>query len=238
MISLNIPRIKQTDKACGPTALLQVLKYYGFQKTLNELIPELKIPEEEVKTQGYAEGTIGLYALDQGFNVKMISYDTKRFDPTWNYNREEIHTNLERQLEFLELATEDDFLNGYASEYKKITTLRLVDFMKHKNAEIEFKPISMKLIEDYLLKKIPVIAIVNTCLFYSSKRRYKGTKDEIKGKEYGHVIVISGFDDYNYEITDPDDDFEKLGKFKIEKNKLINCIVQYGPVLLIIYPKN
>lgn len=238
MIKLAVPHIKQTKKACGPAALLQVLQFYGYQKNLPGLISGLQISPEEFNCSGVAEGTLGLYALKQGFPTTIITYDTKRFDPTWNFqDKEELKKKLNAWLTFLKTASDEDKREGYSDYYKVVSTQHFLEFIEEKDAVISFQPISPGLIERFLLKNIPPIILVNTCLFYSSKRRYQKNKDDIRGKAYGHFVVISGFDEKHYWITDPSDDFKSAGVYQIEKNKLFNCFLQYGPVMLIVHPK-
>ena len=236
MINLNVPRIKQTKNACGPASLLQIMKFFGFNKTLQEILFELNVIPSEFNKYGVSEGEMGIYAINNGFNAHLISYDTNRFDPTWNFSKN-IKKKLKQRLNFLRNATDSDFKQNYSSYYKLISTKHILEFINKKNSKISFKPISHKLLHHYLELGIPPLVLVNSTLFYLRKRKYHKKKDDIRGRENGHWVVISGFDKENYIITDPSTKAKKNGIYSIEKDRLLNCIIQYGPVLLIVYPK-
>ena len=74
LIKLDVPRIEQPSKACGATALLQVMKFFGFKKDIDLVLSELKMSADEFDKSGVSEGTMGVYALDNGFK---LSPDTR-----------------------------------------------------------------------------------------------------------------------------------------------------------------
>lgn len=238
MIRLDIPRVRQTPKACGPASLLQVMRFFGFQAELDSVIDNLDMSREEFDREGVSEGTLGRYAIKKGFDVRIISFDTKRFDCTWHLDdKEELVMKLSQQLKFLKDASVEDRIDGYSTHYRLITTEHLLELSREEGSGFEFSPISHTLIETNLKKGIPVIALVSTPLFFNNRRRYRGVKDDIKGNAFGHWIVISGSEGDKYWITDPDDDNDPSGVYTMDRDRLLNCIVQYGPVIMIVTPK-
>ena len=238
MINLDIPRVKQTSQACGPAALLQVLKFFGFIAELDVLIKNLDMSKEEFNISGVSEGTLALYALKNGFDVEIVCYDTKRCDSTWVFDdKQKLLELMKKSFEFMRKASKQDYEEGYVSYYNYISTKHLIEFLSYPESKFSWKPVSHELLREYLDEGTPVIALVNTQLYYDLPRRYKREVDPIRGKQNGHWLVVSGYSDNKYWMTDPDDDYVVSGKYEMDKDKLLNSIIQYGPVLIIVKPK-
>lgn len=229
-----IERVSQMPKGCGPAALLQVLRYYGISLTLDRLMSMLSVPEEEFSRQGVAEGSLGLVAARLGCKVSFFSFDTKRFDPTWSsLPKLDVVSLLARRLEFLESASARDEREGYASYYKRVSTLRLIEFLEHPLAYFHFKPISDDLLCSFLDKGVLLLVIVNSPLYFRTSRRYRGEYDEIRGREWGHVVTVAGYDAKRFWVVDPAR--SSKGAYWVEKDFLLNAVIQYGPNILALH---
>lgn len=236
MKRFRLERVPQTPKACGPASLVQVLRYYGVDIDLPRMLSLLDIPEEEFSRQGVAEGSLGLAAARLGFRVTFLSFDTKRFDPTWSsLSKDEVLSLLRHRLSFLESASADDEKEGYASYYKLVTTRRLVELFEHPLVGFSFRPISESLLCSLLDKGVLPLVIVNSPLFFRTPRRYRGEFDEVRGREWGHVVTVAGYDEKRFWIVDPAQG--SRGKYWLRKDFLLNVLLQYGPNVVVVYPE-
>lgn len=233
-MKLDIPRILQGPSSCGHSSLLQVLKYYGKDLELKEVVSEISNCEVEDLKLGASECELGMFAMKKGFKSTIISLDVRRFDATWfDLSHEELKKKLELRSKFLQSVSPEDCKEGYGTTYLDNVTRYYPEYLE-KGGEIKFLPISKELIKKYVYNKIPVLALLSSQLYFKKPRKYKGEFDDIKGKPHGHWIVISGYDEKNFIITDPADDLEKDGNVVIDQNYLISAINTYGPVILVI----
>lgn len=75
---LHVPFVKQKDDFCGPAALSSVLKYYGVEKSQEDIAKSVYIP----KLKGALITDLEKYAKDQGFKTELFQgslLDIKRF---------------------------------------------------------------------------------------------------------------------------------------------------------------
>ncbi|MBT3984899.1 hypothetical protein HOD38_03165 [archaeon] len=233
-MKLDIPRILQGPSSCGHSSLLQVLAYYGTKLELKEVVNEISSCEVDDLKLGASECELGLFAMKRDFKSTVISLDVRRFDATWfDLSKEELKKKLELRSKFLHNLSPEDFKEGQGTQYLDNVTKYYSEYFE-KDGKVKFLPISKELIKKYIDKKIPVIALVSSQLYFKKARKYNGKFDDIKGKPTGHWIVVSGYTDKNFIITDPADDLEKDGNVEMEQNYLISSINTYGPVILII----
>lgn len=226
-MKLKVPRFKQRPFTCGPSALQQVLAYYGVKKSLKEILRNVKL---------YEYGTWGCnllsYALKLGFKAEIVTHYLDIFDPTWfKLSKKGLIKKLKLRLKH---AKEKDKhgIKGY---------IRFLEF----GGRIRFEIIKEKIIKDYLKKKIPVIACFCFTALWKSKRAYskkmrKGYKSilsDIKGVPEGHFIVISGYTKDKFFITDPsyNTPYAKTGKYTVPAKELIAYILmwEYGNICVV-----
>ena len=237
MRRFRVERVIQSPKACGPASLVQVLRYYGHDIDLPGMLDFLAVPEDEFSRQGVAEGSLGLAAARLGFPVSFFSFDTKRFDPMWSsLSKEEVVSRLKRRLSFLESASSEDSVEGYASYYKRVTTEKLVGMLEHPLVDFSFVPISASLLCSLLDEGVLPLVIVNSPLFFRTPRRYHGEFDEVRGREWGHVVTLAGYDDRCFWVVDPAR--RSAGKYWLRKDVLLNALIQYGPNVVAVRPKH
>src|SRR5690606_430213 len=79
-LELDVPRFAQPDDVtCGPTCLLQVLRFYGDDSPFERLV--------ELTTRNPDGGTLAVYlaltGLRLGYRARITSYNLRVFDPTW-----------------------------------------------------------------------------------------------------------------------------------------------------------
>jgi len=233
-MKLDIPRTLQGPSSCGHSSLLQVLAYYGTNLELKEVVKEISNCEVDELKLGASECELGMFAIKRGFKSTVVSLDVRRFDATWfELSSEELKKKLELRSEFLHKLSPEDIKEGQGTQYLDNVTKYYSEYLE-KEGKVKFLPISKELIKKYIDNKIPVIALVSSQLYFKKARKYNGEFDDIKGKPTGHWIVVSGYDENNFIITDPADDLEKDGNVKMEQNYLISSINTYGPVMLII----
>lgn len=232
----SVKRIEQVPKGCAAAALLQVLRYYGVDLDLDGLMSMLSCPPDEFSRQGISEGAIGLAAAELGFRVSFISYDVRRFDPTWaSLTKEGLLGRLGRRLAFLESASSADKEGGYASYYLRTSTQHLIEMLRHPSVEFSFKPVSERLLCGFLDEGVPVLVIVDSPLFFGTRRRYRGVLDEFRGKDWGHVVTVAGHDDRRFWVVDPAN--KGQGEYWMDKDSLMNALIEYGPNVLVIRPE-
>lgn len=224
MVILNIPRFEQriskASGSCGPSSVQQVLYYYGIKKDLKEIMENMKLFDKGGTSD---DGALGDYMLKQGFNVRIYTIDTKKFDPSWS--------KLGRKELLKKLKKSKDVSRGF----KKYAYEVLIDFLKH-GGKIEFKPISLAMIKKYLDRGIPLLAGVDDSLLYGVKRSRKTFyDDDIKGKVWGHELVLAGYKKDKLLVVDPADTnpFTKSGKYFLNANDLLANIHSHGGYVIV-----
>ncbi|MCK5460235.1 C39 family peptidase [Candidatus Parcubacteria bacterium] len=70
---MQVPLLKQTKSACGPTSLAMVLKYFKTEVPLNEIIKHVG----GIKKYGVRIVSLAEYAKKLGFKVYCYSYNKK-----------------------------------------------------------------------------------------------------------------------------------------------------------------
>lgn len=222
---LNVPRILQkrtkSSGSCGPSSVQQILAYYRISKSLEDILKEMELFDDV----GISfDGQLGEYLLNLGFKVMIYTRDTKLFDPTWfNLSR----NNLIRKLKYK--------LSLIKQKFKRYQFRGFINFLK-KSGKIKFEIITTNLFKKYINKGIPIMVGVDDSLLYRKKRCSKAFyDDDINGKVWGHELVISGYKNNKFQITDPFDlnPFSKNGKYFVSEDELIANINSQGGYVII-----
>lgn len=184
---LEVPLIKQPEdsKDCGIVGIQMLLKYYGIDLDLQELKKEI-----EIDNTGTYAPQLGLYLINKGFAVEIVSLHPSLFTKKdENLSQDKI---LER---FNQL-----YKNSQSQQNKKILK-HFINFMKA-NGKIKVKiPDKEEIIEE--IKNQRPIGALMTSNFLTSKK---------PGFNF-HFNLINGIDDEFIYANDPLPD-ERGGKNK------------------------
>lgn len=224
MVILDVPKFKQkigkSSGSCGPSSIKQVLYYYGIEKSLKEIMKGMRLFD---KGGTSADGSIGDYLLKQGFKVKIYTFDTRFFDPSWfKLGKKEL------LKKFRKCAT---VFRGF----KKYTYQGFIDFLND-GGKIEFKPVSLDIIKKHLKSGRPLLAGVDDSLLYGVKRSRKTFyDDDIKGKSWEHEVVLAGYKEDKLFVVDPADTnpFSRDGRYFLNADGLLANIHSKGGYVIV-----
>lgn len=220
-ISYKVPYIQQAEKDCLQASCAQLLQFHKVNKSITDVLREVPVYyTDDGEKLGSSIGHIASYLTKFSFHVTLHMLDTELFDRTWgNLAHEKIIEKLKERQEYI--------LHGkYDKKAIEVIVSGYLLFLQSKG-EIVFPILTRQYLID-LLKQGPFIAIVNWNYYTSrSKIRYehdnqKEIPDDIEGKVATHAIVISGYENDKFCITDPDFFHNKLTK--IDSDHLIGSI--------------
>ncbi len=246
MKKLNIKTKEQRAFECLPACVLAVFEFYKIDSNIDEIIEKVSTDSQKLYDWEFKAGKL---ALKKGLQAKIYSNVTQIFDPSWvHLNREELIKKLKKELNYSkkreEMIKKEPSQSHYIYPNQEIA-LRItkeikaaLEFLKV-GGEIDFSPISKEKIQAYINNKIPVIASINPTILHKMKRVYKDKPDDIRGISWGHVIVISGYDNKNFVISDPGGNFYRNSlNYKVDKDLLLESILRYNGQLLILKKRN
>jgi hypothetical protein len=205
-IDYNIPLIRQGLQDCVQTNTSQILKYYGVDKSIEEIKKEVPVYiNKEGKPIGSSLGHIAAYFISQGFETTIHTVEIQIFDRSWvKLTNEELITNLQNRRKFIEHPK-------YEKEALDLIFDGYLCFLIA-GGKITFPVIN----EDYLinlLKTGPIFGVVSFN-FLNSAPKYKFdingqemSADSIEGSPGTHVVTIAGFKDNQFKLIDPDPKF-------------------------------
>lgn len=225
------------DETCGPTCLHSIYHYYGLDIRLEDIISEV----ERSISGGTLNPYLGKHALERGFDACMYVYNVNIFDPTWfepqPLSNEELIDKLEQQLEVK------------PDRYLAMSTYAVIDFLRL-GGEIRFQTLSVKLLQEYFNRKLPILTGLSSTFLYRTAREWftadgKSIYDDIKGSACGHFVVLCGYDDTHRHVVvaDPfkENPISHDNYYKVSSKRLINAIMlgvlTHDANLLIITPK-
>lgn len=208
----NVPRIEQTGKNCGPTALTQLFHYFDIDQSVEETIEQTSM----IPGLGTYDGNLGCTAIKKGFKVTITPQNLNVFDPTWfSLNREALLSKLRARAEIIE------------DKYLVASTNGFIDFLEL-GGELEFKHYS----EDLLFEKLalgPFIVGLCSTYLYGEMRDKGGVKDDVKGERLGHFVVVDGYNSETDEFTIKDPwhsiPFSPNGEYMLKGDKLITSML-------------
>jgi len=239
-INHNMDLLIQTKSSnCVQTAVSQLLTFFG--KKLSPDVIEKAVPVR-FNDEGLPLGTllpdIGSWLMDtQDLDTTLHVFDAQLIDRSWTgIPRDEIVANLEKLRQ--------TGVTTARTPYAKILIDSYCSFLD-KGGRLDITFCTTQLITS-LLKKAPLLAIVNYNYLYNAPRcAYDAVTKEyqpnsIDGKVIGHAIVITGYEDGVFTINDPD--CEKGGKNRVERDVLIGAIcaeqISSNNFLLSLTPKH
>jgi hypothetical protein len=180
-----------TETTCGPTCLHAVYGYYGLDMDLDRVIREVPI----VHGGGTYGVHLAMHALEQGFAVRIYTYNLQVFDPTWF---------VKPGIDLRErLALRGDYVK---SPDLKHACAVYAEFLR-KGGEIVWQDLTPSLMRQYISRQVPILTGLSATYLYQSAREFgfSGDYDDIRGEPTGHFVVLTGYDsvEKNVLIADP-----------------------------------
>ncbi len=225
------------DESCGPTCLQAIYEYYGKDRRLEELV----LTVERSMSGGTLAPLLGKHALNEGFDSIVYINNLNLFDPSWfkhgDVSSEKLIENLSLQMQY----KQDPALVQVSMAY--LDYLRL-------GGRVRFKTLTVKLLQSYFDKKIPILTGLSATYLYSSSRERFTTEgisiyDDIRGTPCGHFVILCGYDEHHRRIVvaDPtrENPLSHNNYYTVSSHHLINAIMlgvlTFDANLLIIQPK-
>ncbi|RJQ24756.1 hypothetical protein C4577_07020 [Candidatus Parcubacteria bacterium] len=231
-ISYDVPLLTQNIQDCVQSSASQILSYYGINKTIDEIRNEVPVYiSSDGKPLGSSLGHIATYFIQLGLKTTLHSVDIEIFDRSWkNFDNQAIIQKLKEHRKYLKHARyEESALDLVVSGY--------VLFLE-KGGKIVF-PIVDEAYLYQLLQKGPIYTILSyNFLNQVSKYKFvpegKPIQDSIMGTPSTHAVVITGYKQGKFEITDPD--YEFGGKKLTEAGLIIGAFylaeTDFDPLLI------
>ncbi len=236
MIDITI-HSQPDDETCGATCLQSIYNYYGMDVNIHEIAQNV----ERSLSGGTLAAFLGTHALQEGFNSTIYVNNLNIFDPYWFTNGEVSGDKLISKLSAQMVYKQDANIMQSSTAYKKFVQL---------GGRVKFRTLTVKLLQSYFEKKIPILTGLSATYLYSSAReRFTSDGisiyDDIRGTPCGHFVVLCGYDDHKKRIivADPhrENPISKNNYYTVSSHHLINAIMlgvlTYDANLLIIEPK-
>jgi hypothetical protein len=228
-INLPVERFRQPDDmTCGPTCLAQIYRFYGYDKSLEEIIEETPSNPDGGTLAVY----LGISALRNGLAAELYSYNLRVFDPTW---RELDSVGLAEKLRQRIAAVSDRKLKRAMAGYLEYLKL---------GGQARFAELDEKLMSRILARGHPILTGCSATYLYGTAREFQDDYDDVRGEPVGHFIVVSGYypKSGRFVVRDPSAHipFSRTGTYSVAAGRLISAIllgsVTYDAVLLVIKP--
>lgn len=213
-VNLDVRRIEQPDDlTCGPTALLQVYRYLGLERTLAEVIKATRRNPDG--------GTLAVYlalsALAEGWRPTLYTFDLDVFDPTWaELPPREVIAKLEARIVEVEGERLRRIVGAYADVLRQGGRVVLTD-------------LDRRLLVDLLAAGRPILAGLSATWLYRGRRELAEEPDDVGGWPVGHFVVVSGYrpDGDQFLVVDPSRDVPKArhGAYPVRWERLMASIL-------------
>lgn len=218
-VSLPVDRIEQPDDlTCGPTALLQIYRYYrsqgvGEKRSLEEVIRDTRRNPDG--------GTLGVYlalaALAEGWTPSLFSFNLDIFDPTWSgLGSEALVAKLESRVREVEGERLRRVIRAHAELLRKGGHVHLVD-------------LDRRLLVGLLAAGHPILTGLSATWLYRTPRELGEEEDDVGGWPVGHFVVISGYqpEDDLFLVVDPSRQlpFSHTGLYPVPSERLMASIL-------------
>ena len=165
-MKLNVPMIPQARNSvdCGLAMVAMISNYYGEKVTIKDLKEEIKV----YKNQGTYMPQLGIYFLNHGFSVEIISQDLHLFTLQ---DRSRSQENLERKLRRLQKEAREQnlqyrYIDGDANPATRIFG-HYTDFLSQ-GGQITVKIPSEENIKNEIGSGRPIGVSLTSCFLYSS----------------------------------------------------------------------
>ncbi|MFA4827385.1 MAG: hypothetical protein WC596_04025 [Candidatus Shapirobacteria bacterium] len=220
-IDYDIPLIKQGLQDCVQSNAVQILKYYGIQKSLDEVKAEVPVfVSKEGNPLGSSLGHIATYFINQGLKTTIHTVDIEIFDRSWKgLSNQDLIEKLQQRRKFIQSTK-------YSQEALDVIFDGYISFLKL-GGQITFPIIDENFLINHL-KSGPIYGVVSFN-FLNSASKYKfsnvsknSVPDSVEGSPGTHVVTIAGYKDNQFKLVDPDPEFG--GIRWIDPNFLIGSI--------------
>jgi hypothetical protein len=224
-------RHQPDDRACGPTCLQAVYRYFGDSVSHEELvagIPEL----EEGGTLG---ARLGTDALARGYRATLVTWNLQVFDPTWF--EPGAPPLRERLLQRAAARPDDPKLGIVAQAY--------VEFLD-RGGRIELSDLDPGLLRRALRRRVPILTGLSATYLYREARECPSDckPDDVGGDPVGHFVVLTGYDSSKREVlvSDPEhpNPLSKIHTYPVPIERLIGAlylgVLTYDGNLMMIEP--
>jgi hypothetical protein len=226
-ILLDVPRFEQPDDVtCGPTCLAQVYRFFGSERTVEQVI-------EDTPTNADG-GTLGVYlgisALRNGFRPIIYTYNLRIFDPTWRrLSSSALQAKLRQRRRHVHSSRLQRTITAYIAYLKM-------------GGRVRFSELEPGLLIRLLERKHPILTGLSATYLYHTARERNGDYDDVRGEPAGHFVVVCGYyrRSDRFVIRDPSSHipFSRTGKYTVEASRLIAAIllgdVTYDANLLVL----
>ncbi|MCA8923346.1 MAG: hypothetical protein KDD82_16135 [Planctomycetes bacterium] len=228
---LAVPRFEQPDDVtCGPTCLMQALRYYGDPTPFEEIVQRTPRNPDG--------GTLGVYlgtaARSLGYAVRIWSYNLKVFDPTWvGLSADALQAKLRARAAAVSKPKVRAACEAYAG-YLAV------------GGELAFDDLVPSLLTGILARGHPVLCGLNATYLYQQVRERPADNedDDVAGYPVGHFLVACGHEaGERFHVRDPSSHvpFSPDGRYTVPAHRLINAIllgiVSYDAVLVELWPE-
>ncbi|MFN3241445.1 MAG: C39 family peptidase [Planctomycetota bacterium] len=181
-----------TDVSCGPTCLHAVYDYYGLRVSTRQLIRTVPSLDEG--------GTLGVMlaqdALARGFDVTIVTWNLRIFDPTWFGS--EASPLAERLRQRARARRSNQKLRLAAEAY--------ADYVEA-GGTVSLRDLTASLLRDTLKRGVPILTGLSATFLYREMRQRPTDEvpDDLRGEPVGHFVVLSGYDPRRRTVlvTDP-----------------------------------
>jgi hypothetical protein len=229
-VRLDVERIEQPDDlTCGPTALLQVLRFHGLDLGLDDVLATLRRNPDG--------GTLAVYlalaALELGFRPTLYSYNLDVFDPTWAHlDAAALVAKLEARHREVEGERLRRILRAYAELLRRGGRVRLADLER-------------RLVVGLLAAGHPVLTGLSATWLYATARELAEEEDDVGGWPVGHFVVVSGYEPRSdrFLLVDPSRQtpLSRTGVYAVASERLMASVLLGGAtddaVLLVLEPE-
>ena len=227
---LPVPRFEQPDDVtCGPTSLLQILRFHG------DPIPFPQLLERTPRNPdgGTLAVYLGLVALQLGYPATVHSLNLQVFDPTWS---ELPPDALTAKLRARARGVADPKLTAACGAY--------ADFLEA-GGQVRIPELTPALLQTILHAGHPLLCGLSATYLYGQPRVGDDNEDDdVLGEPLGHFVVVCGYEDAGetFLVRDPGTHvpFSADGRYRVPARRLLHAIllgiVSYDAVLLEISP--
>ncbi|WNB18456.1 C39 family peptidase [Marivirga arenosa] len=189
-LRLDISR-QPNDSTCGPTSLHAVYQFFNDSISLEEVIDSI----EYLESGGTLAVMLGIDALKKGYQVEVITFNLKVFDPSWFHDEDiDLVQKLKEQLKYKKTSKVKQASKAY------------IQFIEN-GGKITYKTLNKDLLHSYLIQDIPILTGLSATYLYNEKREFGDPVryDDVKGYPSGHFVVLSGinYDQNSITVADP-----------------------------------